>query len=140
MDPIATLTPTANSGKWKIDRHQWRCYRCFSSLSGTIGEERVQRRAGGDPVRRCRRLFAADGCGRGKRPSLLFKGDRHIDRTDDAVRCAVVVQQGMEDHNTNLPESERIRFRSGINIGDIIIEADDIYEDGVSENTLETME
>ena len=46
----------------------------------------------------------------------------------------------MEDHNTNLPESERIRFRIGINIGDIIIEADDIYGDGVSENTLETTE
>jgi len=40
---MGTLTPTANSGKWKIDRHQWGCYPCFSSRSGTIAEERVQR-------------------------------------------------------------------------------------------------
>ena len=46
----------------------------------------------------------------------------------------------MEDHNTNPPESKRVCFRIGINIGDIIIEADDIYGDGASENTLETIE
>src|SRR5215510_16255164 len=34
----------------------------------------------------------------------------------DAVRCAVVVQKGMEDRNTNLPERERIRLRIGINL------------------------
>ncbi len=38
----------------------------------------------------------------------------------DAVRCAVVVQQGMEDRNANIPEGQRIRFRIGINLGDII--------------------
>ena len=36
----------------------------------------------------------------------------------DAVRCAVVVQKGMEDRNTNLPERERIRFRIGINVAE----------------------
>jgi adenylate cyclase len=41
----------------------------------------------------------------------------------DAVRCAVVVQQGMEDRNANIPEDHRIRFRIGINLGDIIIDA-----------------
>jgi adenylate cyclase len=50
----------------------------------------------------------------------------------DAVRCAVIVQQGMEDRNANIPESQRIRFRIGINLGDIIIDERDIFGDGVN--------
>ena len=50
----------------------------------------------------------------------------------DAVRCAVVVQQGMEDRNANLPESERIRFRVGINPGDVIVDEGDMFGDGVN--------
>src|SRR5436190_3650113 len=50
----------------------------------------------------------------------------------DAVRCAVVVQQGMEDRNANLPEGQRIRFRIGINLGDIILDEGDIFGDGVN--------
>jgi adenylate cyclase len=50
----------------------------------------------------------------------------------DAVRCAIVVQQGMEDRNANVSESERIRFRIGINVGDVIVEDDDIFGDGVN--------
>ena len=50
----------------------------------------------------------------------------------DAVRCAVVVQQGMEDRNANIPEGQRIRFRIGINLGDIIIDEGDIFGDGVN--------
>jgi TolB-like protein/Tfp pilus assembly protein PilF len=50
----------------------------------------------------------------------------------DAVRCAVVVQQGMEDRNANIPERQRIRFRVGINLGDIIIDEGDIFGDGVN--------
>ncbi|HYU12060.1 MAG TPA: adenylate/guanylate cyclase domain-containing protein [Stellaceae bacterium] len=50
----------------------------------------------------------------------------------DAVRCAVVVQQGMEDRNANIPEDHRIRFRIGINLGDIIIDEGDIFGDGVN--------
>jgi len=50
----------------------------------------------------------------------------------DAVRCAVVVQQGMEDRNANIPEDQRIRFRIGINLGDIIIDEGDIFGDGVN--------
>ena len=50
----------------------------------------------------------------------------------DAVRCAVVVQQGMEDRNANIPEDHRIRFRIGINLGDIIIDEHDIYGDGIN--------
>jgi adenylate cyclase len=50
----------------------------------------------------------------------------------DAVRCAVVVQQGMADRNANRPEPERIRFRIGINLGDVIHDEGDIFGDGVN--------
>jgi adenylate cyclase len=50
----------------------------------------------------------------------------------DAVRCAVVMQQGMEDRSANLPESERIRFRIGINLGDIMVDEGDMFGDGVN--------
>jgi len=50
----------------------------------------------------------------------------------DAVRCAVVVQEGMASRNANLPEDRRIRFRVGINVGDVIVEDGDIFGDGVN--------
>jgi adenylate cyclase len=50
----------------------------------------------------------------------------------DAVRCAVVMQQGMADRNANLDESQCIRFRVGINVGDVIVEDGDIFGDGVN--------
>src|SRR6476661_593029 len=50
----------------------------------------------------------------------------------DAVRCAVVVQSGMDDRNADVDEARRIRFRVGINVGDIIVEGDDIFGDGVN--------
>ncbi len=50
----------------------------------------------------------------------------------DAVECAVAIQHGMAERNAEVPESHRIVFRIGINLGDIIIEGDDIYGDGVN--------
>jgi adenylate cyclase len=50
----------------------------------------------------------------------------------DAVRCAVEWQRAMALRNEEMPEERRIEFRIGINLGDIIIEADDIYGDGVN--------
>jgi len=50
----------------------------------------------------------------------------------DAVRCAVEVQRGMVDRNREKPEDERITFRMGINLGDVIVEDKDIYGDGVN--------
>jgi adenylate cyclase len=50
----------------------------------------------------------------------------------DAVRCAVVIQQGMEERNTSVAQSRRILFRVGINLGDIIVEEGDIFGDGVN--------
>jgi TolB-like protein/class 3 adenylate cyclase/Tfp pilus assembly protein PilF len=50
----------------------------------------------------------------------------------DAVRCAVEIQRGMTDRNAEVPEDQRITFRIGINLGDVIIDGDDIYGDGVN--------
>jgi len=50
----------------------------------------------------------------------------------DAVRAAVETQQAVAEHNSGLPEDKRIEFRVGINLGDIIIDGDDIYGDGVN--------
>jgi TolB-like protein/class 3 adenylate cyclase len=50
----------------------------------------------------------------------------------DAVRCAVVMQQGIESSNANVDEDRRILFRIGINVGDVIVEGDDIFGDGVN--------
>jgi adenylate cyclase len=50
----------------------------------------------------------------------------------DAVRFAVDVQRTMAERNVGVPEDKRIAYRMGINIGDIIVEGEDIYGDGVN--------
>jgi adenylate cyclase len=50
----------------------------------------------------------------------------------DAVRCAVAVQQAMPERNTGLEADSRIELRIGINLGDVIVEGDDLYGDGVN--------
>src|ERR1700730_6395864 len=50
----------------------------------------------------------------------------------DAVRCAAELQRAMIDREAGMPEDRRIRFRIGINLGDIIIDGDDIFGDGVN--------
>ncbi len=50
----------------------------------------------------------------------------------DAVGCAVVVQRGMVTRNASVADEQRIVFRIGINVGDIIIDGGDIFGDGVN--------
>jgi adenylate cyclase len=50
----------------------------------------------------------------------------------DAVRCASQIQHGMLERNADVPPPTRIEFRIGINLGDIIIDGDDIFGDGVN--------
>ena len=50
----------------------------------------------------------------------------------DALRCAVEVQRQMIERNAETPEEKRIEFRMGINVGDVIIDGDDIHGDGVN--------
>ena len=50
----------------------------------------------------------------------------------DAVACAVAIQDGMAARNEDLPEDRRITFRIGVHLGDVMVEDDDLYGDGVN--------
>jgi TolB-like protein len=50
----------------------------------------------------------------------------------DAVECAVVMQEVMAERNQGVPQDRRMLFRIGVNLGDILIEGDDILGDGVN--------
>src|SRR5262245_25616734 len=50
----------------------------------------------------------------------------------DAVECAVTLQRGMAERNASAPEGKRIEVRIGINLGEVIVEGDDRYGEGVN--------
>ena len=50
----------------------------------------------------------------------------------EAVQCAVETQQEISTYNGGLPEPRRMRFRIGIHLGDVMVEGDDVYGDGVN--------
>jgi len=50
----------------------------------------------------------------------------------EAVQCAVIIQKGMIDRETDVAEVLRIQYRIGINLGDIVVEEGDIFGDGVN--------
>jgi adenylate cyclase len=50
----------------------------------------------------------------------------------DAVACAIAIQRGMDERERGFPEPERLRFRIGVNLGDIVVDENDIYGDGVN--------
>ena len=50
----------------------------------------------------------------------------------EAVACAVAIQHGISERNAEIPADQRIEFRIGINLGDVIVESDDLYGDGVN--------
>jgi len=50
----------------------------------------------------------------------------------DAVRCAVEIQRQIAEQNAEIGEDRRIEFRIGINVGDVVLDGDDIYGDGVN--------
>jgi formylglycine-generating enzyme required for sulfatase activity/class 3 adenylate cyclase len=55
-----------------------------------------------------------------------------FDSPVEAVRCSIVIQQNLVGRNASLPRDFWIEYRIGVNLGDVIIEADDIYGDGVN--------
>ena len=76
-------------------------------------------------------------------PIMASYGGRIVKTTGDgvlvefpsivaAVECAVAVQTRMAERNADLPEDRQMRFRIGINLGDVLIEGDDILGDGVN--------
>jgi adenylate cyclase len=50
----------------------------------------------------------------------------------NAVACAAEMQRGIRDRNTGMPQDRRIEFRIGVNVGDVIVQGDDILGDGVN--------
>jgi formylglycine-generating enzyme required for sulfatase activity/class 3 adenylate cyclase len=55
-----------------------------------------------------------------------------FDSPVEAVRCSIVIQQDMVGRNASLPRHHWIEYRIGVNLGDVIIEAGDVYGDGVN--------
>lgn len=55
-----------------------------------------------------------------------------FDSVVEAVRCAVEIQDAIGGENRNLPESQQMWFRIGINLGDVMVDNDDLYGDGVN--------
>ncbi|MDA9495006.1 SUMF1/EgtB/PvdO family nonheme iron enzyme [Bradyrhizobium sp. CCBAU 11361] len=55
-----------------------------------------------------------------------------FDSPVEAVRCSIVIQQNLIGRNASLPKASRIEYRIGVNLGDVIIEPDDVYGDGVN--------
>ncbi|HEX3499071.1 MAG TPA: SUMF1/EgtB/PvdO family nonheme iron enzyme [Stellaceae bacterium] len=63
-----------------------------------------------------------------------------FDSPVEAVRCAIVIQQSMAGRNAGMHRSQWIQYRIGVNLGDVIVESDDIYGDGVNvASRLETL-
>jgi TolB-like protein/class 3 adenylate cyclase len=91
---------------------------------GTIGRLRTHRTALFDPklVEHRGRLVKTTGDG------LLAEFASVV----DAVRCAVEVQRGMAARNADVAPDRRIEFRIGVHVGDIIVEDDDIFGEGVN--------
>ncbi len=55
-----------------------------------------------------------------------------FDSPVEAVRCGIVLQQSMVGRNASLPRDRWIMYRIGVNLGDVIVEGDDVYGDGVN--------
>ena len=77
------------------------------------------------------------------RPIVVAHGGRIVKTTGDgllmefpsvvaAVECAIAIQKLMDERNAQSPEDKRILYRIGVNLGDVLIEGDDIIGDGVN--------
>src|SRR5271166_4048664 len=77
------------------------------------------------------------------RPIVASHGGRIVKTTGDglllefpsvvaAVECAIAIQNMMAERNADTPEDKRILYRIGVNLGDVLIEGDDILGDGVN--------
>ena len=121
-----------------------------------MAEERVQRRLAAilaADVVGYSRLMEADEVGTRARlnaihakliaPKIAADGGRIVKTTGDgmlvefpsavdAVRSALDIQDGVRGRSKDFPDGERIAFRVGINVGDVIVEDDDIHGDGVN--------
>ncbi|MDI1266199.1 MAG: adenylate/guanylate cyclase domain-containing protein [bacterium] len=91
---------------------------------GTLGQLKTLRKTLVDPVIAAHRGRIVKTTGDG----MLVEFASAV----DAARCAVEVQRGMAAQNADVPQDSRIEFRIGIHVGDIIVDDDDIFGDGVN--------
>ena len=90
---------------------------------GTLMQLKSSREAMAEEISRHRgRIFGAAG------DSLLAEFSSVV----NAVECAVRVQRALAERNASLPEERRMRFRIGINLGDVMVEGDDLFGEGVN--------
>src|SRR6478609_3411336 len=91
---------------------------------GTLGKLKALRKALFDPkiVEHRGRIVKTTGDG------MLVEFASAV----DAARCAVEIQRDMAAQNSDVPPDNRIEFRIGIHVGDIIIDDNDIFGDGVN--------
>lgn len=90
---------------------------------GTLRQLKASRELMVEEIGRHRgRVFATAG------DSLLAEFSSVV----NAVECAVRIQRGLAERNAGLPEANRMLFRIGINLGDVLIEGDDLFGDGVN--------
>jgi adenylate cyclase len=122
---------------------------------GTPGQSRIERRLTAilaADIAGYSRLMGVDEVGTARAlrehraavdPIMASHGGRIVKTSGDgvlvefpsivaAVECAVAVQKLMAERNADLPEDRQMRFRIGINLGDVLIEGDDILGDGVN--------
>ena len=138
MRPVRGKIPSPRTGRFTLE---------WLAITATIANSRPQNSAldcGVEAVgpglrQRCRRRRARDLI----EPSIAEHHGRLIKTTGDgfiaifdspveAVRCGIVIQQNMIGRNASLPKHQWIEYRIGVNLGDVIIEADDVYGDGVN--------
>ena len=88
-----------------------------------------------DELRRHRREFFEPAVARNGGRIFKVMGDGFLvefGSVMNAARCAVEIQRGMPQRNDGVPEDRHIKFRIGINVGDIIVDGEDFYGDGVN--------
>jgi len=92
--------------------------------TGTLARLKVMRRDLIDPV------IAAHS---GRTIKLMGDGSLvEFASVVDAVACALEIQNSVRSHNAGISEHTLIQFRMGVNVGDVIVDGDDIYGDGVN--------
>jgi adenylate cyclase len=101
----------------------------FSRLM-ELDEERTM-----SELRRHRREFLEPAVASHKGRFFKLMGDgalAEFGSVVDAVRCAVHIQRGMAERTAESPEDSRIMFRLGLNLGDLIVDGEDFYGEGVN--------
>ena len=101
----------------------------YSRLMGADEEGTLTR------LKACRRDLIDPGIARHRGRIVKTTGDGFLIEFSspvEAVRWAVAMQQGIVDRDTDIPEDKRLRFRIGINLGDVIIDDKDLYGDAVN--------